>query len=248
MEINRIIPTQILAESWHLFRKNLGYLFIVSLYPFALCVIIELISRYLNYEGILGFFSKILITIAGFIPWIIFAINWHRFALLDKKVSLSKSLSWSKQHNLFLLVWCIFTLPWHLVPQLPASHSFFWGYTIIMLSLMFIFTYYQCRFSILLPAFAISKNLTTKQAWNYTRGNGFLILWTGILAALIGFVICLPLLLITIFKLKYFGPQTVGNILLINISLYIYAGIEVATLSFIYKDLVINENKIYKYE
>jgi len=170
-----------------------GLLVTAAAVPLMLSMAIEVLSFY-------GHGAALLLTLLSFIPYTLFAVAWHRVTLLGPAAAAPRLMpSWSVRHWRFLgyslavmlisfLVWIPFGAAFGVILSRGQGMEMSPGQAgllmILGLAVALGFGYLSMRLSFVFPAVAVDENYRLTHTWAHTRGQGFRLLWTVILAAI----------------------------------------------------------------
>lgn len=172
-------------------------------------------------------FGHFLIAVAGVVPYVIFAVAWHRLILLGPERGRPSLLpSWGSRHWMFLLYGIALGIVVMAVVLILAFGgillgSVFFGSggeadvgedtqgfaVLLAVFAMLSVGLLMARLSFVLPARSVDERYGLGDAWRQSRGQGFRIL---LIFALVQIVIALPSLLV--FGLLGIGGSFVGTI------------------------------------
>lgn len=157
--------------AWVSVLSDLPVLIRMAAYPFALSAALTLASFSTVDQPLFNF----VLSIAGYVPMVLFAVAWHRRTLHDKALADSTSLSaWTLRH------WRFFTTTMSLIliafgagflvsvlgsSVLPVRFA-------LILSLL-VALFLSLRFCFVWPAVAVEeRDYSFKTSWEHTRGQG----------------------------------------------------------------------------
>ena len=168
---------------------------------------------------------------AGFFP--LYSVAWHRFFLVPKAdLNILDCYLWQGRHSLFL--WSNIKIFLLIVPiggiALLLTLASVVFAPIVGIAMIFFVSVCYARFSMWLPAAALDKKMTFREAFVLTKGNGgqlaAILVLTGIVAGILDSM-ATSLIAYTSISLKIVGILTQN--LLTNFALYLimYAGMAV---------------------
>ena len=190
--------SELVGDSWSFLAGHLRSLGPAAAFPVALSVLIgvaALAAGDAELSGTVVMSAQSLVDVA---PWTLFGVAWHRLVLLGEPPSVS--LEWTRAHSRFALFLLAWRLPW-LLPLQPDPESTFASiglYLPAFLLLAVALAYIQARLSLFLPAAAIERPLSLREAWSRSAGYGGALFWSAFLAGMLGLLLCIPLLFATV--------------------------------------------------
>lgn len=120
------------------------------------------------------------------IAYVLFAVSWHRYALLGQSEDPRVVPAVQGRHvrflmttiGLSLLISLIVAVPLFLLTALRIQSA------IVLVGIVVVFVALFVRWQMIFPAIAIDRRMTFGQAWQTTRGNGIRLFWLFFLAVL----------------------------------------------------------------
>ena len=157
--------------AWVSVLSDLPVLVRMAAYPFALSAALTIASFSTVDQPLFNF----VLSIAGYVPMVLFAVAWHRRTLYDKVLADSTSLSaWRLRH------WRFFTTTMSLI-LIAFGVGFLVSVVganilpvrlVLILSLL-IALFLSVRFCFVWPAVAVEEtDYSLKTSWEHTRGQG----------------------------------------------------------------------------
>ena len=157
--------------AWVSVLSDLPVLVRMAAYPFALSAALTIASFSTVDQPLFNF----VLSIAGYVPMVLFAVAWHRRTLYDKVLADSTSLSaWRLRH------WRFFTTTMSLI-LIAFGVGFLVsvvGANILPVRLVLILSlliglFLFVRFCFVWPAVAVEEtDYSLKTSWEHTRGQG----------------------------------------------------------------------------
>lgn len=170
---------------------SLGLLLKAAALPFFLSLSIVGLSLTTQ----LNAFLSLILTFAGFVPYTLFGVAWHRLTLLGPGEATPITFpSWRRRHWRFLGYVASMTggiylvsLPFIIV-GMRIRESGAQGMALLFIVLAAIaiplMPYVMIRISFVFPAAAVDEKYTLTNAWAHTKGQGFRLLATLFVTAL----------------------------------------------------------------
>ena len=221
--------SELVGESWSFLKGHLGSLARASTFPLVLSLLISLVVLVAtNAEAS----SEAVVTARSLLyvlPWTIFGVTWHRQILSDEAASVS--VEWSSIHSRFAVFLVLWHVPYLVLSMLEQSSEFAGLSVVVFMAEIAVF-YVQARFSLFLPATAIAQPISPSDAWSTSRGYGGAIFWAGVLSAIIGLLLCSPLLVASFFLQQH--SSVAAQLALVPLQL-VFEALAVGALSFAYK-------------
>lgn len=124
--------------------------------------------------------------VALMISYVIFAVTWHRYALLGREAPPTLVPSVQRRHMRFLLIsigisvilGLLFGLFVTVIGLLRIQSSLVIILALVALGAIFV------RWQMIFPAIAIDRSLSLANSWRLTRGQGIRLFWALLLSAL----------------------------------------------------------------
>ncbi len=199
--------------------ENLGYFPRAVLAPMLLSLLLLLLQvRFgtpLATEGeppATASLADFLLSLAGTVPYVVFAVAWHRLVLLGPSQGLpAYQPSWRKRHfhflgyllllglfaGLFLLFLGLalsFLLPGLSPEATPSAGQELLGLTALIAVLLLV-GWFTLRLSFVLPARALDEAYKLSDSWRQTRGQGLRLL---VVLLVVQLVIAIPSVIIVV--------------------------------------------------
>ncbi len=189
----------ILGEAWRLLLNQPGAWFRAMIVPLAieLTVTIAFLSLYGPQLAAMALGSPgqvegaTLVRMLGMqlcllIAYVLFAVSWHRFALLGPGEAPRPLPSVQGRHvrfllttvGLSLLIGLLVAIPLFVVAALNIRS------VLVLVGVAILFVVLFVRWQLVFPAIAIERPLSFGAAWQATRGNGLRLFWIFLLAVL----------------------------------------------------------------
>ena len=215
--IRRLPVGATILEAYGAVLSRLGLAFKAAAVPFALSIVIALLSRMAHGNWFLWF----LLVALGFVPYTLFGVAWHRLTLLGPGVAPPPLIpGWSQRHWRFLSYFVAMFLITNVGAVVfaffiatmmgsvtgdqvsPSQGGAILAVAMIMLTVLF---YVILRLSFVFPAVAVDEAYGLGHAWAHTRGQGLRLLAAVTLTAL-------PMLALIWFVATEFGLVVIPEI------------------------------------
>jgi hypothetical protein len=238
---SELYASALVGMSWRFARSNLPELMAIALAPGLLSLFIGIGASTFNATEFENSFFHQLVAMLDVVPWTLFGVALHRRILQNSPATIRSSISWSRSHSAF----AAFLLFWQLtgiigvefLSALKPESSFGGAWIIALMVLGILLGVLQAKFSLFLPATAISDRLSPGEAWRRSTGYVGAIFWSAILSACLAFLLISPFFLVTVFLPS--DSSTVMNFISLPGSL-IFEALAVGSLSFAYRRIVTN--------
>lgn len=169
-----------MREAYLAVFSSLPLLLRAAALPFLLSLVILTLAFMTGQSAILSF----VLMIAGFVPYTLFGVAWHRLTLLGPAHGAPATFpSWRPRHLRFLgyvmvataLVY-VATIPATIMlawveHQAGAAHGASVFMIVVALAAVFGLLYVLLRFSFVFPAVAVDERYTLANSWAHTRGQ-----------------------------------------------------------------------------
>lgn len=190
---------EILGETWRLLLSQPGAWLRALLVPLAieLAVTYAFLSLYgpsLARMAIAGMGQDdplVLLRLVGMqlcllIAYVLFAVSWHRFALLGPAEAPRALPAVQARHvrfllttvGLSLLIGLLVAVPLFVVAAMQIQSS------LVLVGVVVLFVALFVRWQLVFPAIALDRRMSFSEAWQRTRGNGIRLFWLFFLAIL----------------------------------------------------------------
>lgn len=160
---------------------NLPWLIQAAVVPYVMSVLLLILQLTLAPE--IGIY--LLLHLAGFVPYTLFAVSWHRLALLGPAAASPPWLPpWHLRHwrffGYFLLVNIIGNIV--VVPLIAllggmlvtgATSEPSLGFFLVLPASVLVMLYVMLRLGFVLPAVAVDERYGLAESWRHTAGQGF---------------------------------------------------------------------------
>ncbi len=235
-----LTASELVRKSWSFLRSHFLSLTTAAAAPLSLSFLfgaISLAARPVDISPTLVLWLHSLLEV---LPWTLFGVAWHRLILSGEPAAVSAE--WSPSHTRFAAFLLIWRLPSLLVSQPDIESEYFWlgAFTIIAGGIAVAYLY--ARYSLFLPAAAIAQPISPTDAWTSSRGYGGTLFWSGVLAGLFSFILCIPLFVATIVLGQYsFAMAEMATIPLNCATQLIFEALAVGALSFAYRAIRLHE-------
>ena len=193
----------VIGDAFRAVFGNFGAAILAGIFPLILLIAIQTLSYFVAPTGTTGsFFLDLSISVIGMIPYVLFAVTWHRFILMGERERPTLIPKFQRTHGRFLM----FTVILFLMVMVPILISAMTmgvsqmlmnssqigaaveldGQASAALLIIFVYliasSYFYGRLSMVLPASAVGEEgYTFGWAWRHTKGNGFRIMLAFIL-------------------------------------------------------------------
>ena len=194
--IRRLPIGATILEAYGAVLSRLGLVFKAAAVPFALSIVIAMLSRMAHGNWFLWF----ILVALGFVPYTLFGVAWHRLTLLGPGVAPPPLIpGWSQRHWRFLSYFVAIILITNMVAVVFALFlSMLMGSVtgdqmspaqggailIVAVTLMTVLCFVILRLSFVFPAVAVDEAYGLGHAWAHTRGQGLRLLAAVTLTAL----------------------------------------------------------------
>ncbi len=183
-----VLPT--VAEAYGRVLTQLALVCRAAAVPFALSLVIVGLGFAVHGSPILAG----LLTIAGFVPYTIFGVAWHRLTLLGPLVGAPPLVpTWGRRHWRFLGYLVLVVVIGYGVGLVAVSLTLGVGaaaaapnplLALLPAALVIVLAYLMMRLSFVFPAVAVDEAYRLGHAWAHTKGQGLRLLAAVILASL----------------------------------------------------------------
>jgi hypothetical protein len=220
--------------------KRFDTLLVVGAFPVLLATLLDWVLRPYTTGPNRDIFTDVLCGLLHSIPWVIFAVPWHRWILLNEKPTVRKTLEWSHRHSLFVLFSFLTYFPLAVTQNLDLGN--------VLNPLLQLIAFAGCifvyiRLSLVLPATASDASYNLSHAWNLSRGYTLPITLALGLAFAVFVLLGTPVFYVLIEFPN--GPPTVvlAKRVLANTWYLVSGAVFVSTLSFTYQCITEEKKK-----
>ncbi|WP_343561126.1 hypothetical protein [Kiloniella sp. b19] len=171
---------QTCVASWTTMLSDLPMLIRMAAYPFVLSIALTLASVSTLDQPLLN----LLISIAAYIPMVLFAVAWHRRTLHDKAIADSTSLTaWKRRHwRFFSSTMMIIFLSFITVFLISILTAAFLPLPLVLTLCVLGALYIAIRLCFIWPAAAVEEiEYDLKTSWQHTAGQSSRIFFAYIL-------------------------------------------------------------------
>jgi hypothetical protein len=230
----QLTASELIGESWSFLKGHPGSLAIAAAFPLVLSVFVGVVLLAATRAELSPQIVAAAQSLLDVLPWTFFGVAWHRLILSSEAAT--ASIEWSNTHTRF----AAFLLAWR-VPYLfvstPAHGSDFYGlFFLVFITAAIALSYIQARFSLFLPAAAISQPISPANAWSMSKGCGGAIFWAGVLAGMFSLLLCIPLIAAVAFLQAQSSTAAELALVPLNCAMQlVFEALAVGALSFAYK-------------